>query len=72
MKCFPFSKLVRMGRFHCNDFQNRFHHLLQLNINKPKNIAKFSCNPIVSIFHGFYPSRFIEEQKKIIKERCKI
>ena len=30
-KCFPFSKLVRVGRFHYNDFQIRFYHLLQLN-----------------------------------------
>ena len=27
-KCFPLSKLGRVGRFHCNDFQIRFHHLL--------------------------------------------
>ena len=31
VECFPFSKLVWMGRFHCDDFQIRFHHLLQLN-----------------------------------------
>ena len=29
--CFPFSQLVRMGRFYCNDFQIRFHHLLESN-----------------------------------------
>ena len=31
VKCFPFSKLVPVGTFHCNDFQIRFHHLLQSN-----------------------------------------
>ena len=31
MKCFLSSKLVQMSRFHCNDYQIRFHHLLQLN-----------------------------------------
>ena len=31
MKCVPFSKLVHVVRFHCNGFQIRFYHLLQLN-----------------------------------------